>query len=88
MSESHNNKYNHCKGITSCGKSFNTYKINEPGYCHSHEYMESYTEEMMTNLKVCKGCKRQVYLTSELTSCEKCTIRGKENREKLKQKRK
>jgi hypothetical protein len=89
MSESqNNNKYKHCKGITACGKSCNTYKINEQGYCHAHEYMETYTEEMMNNLKVCKGCRRNVYLSGELTSCEKCANRGKENREKLKQKRK
>jgi hypothetical protein len=81
-------KYKHCKGITACGNFCKTYKINEQGFCHVHEYMETYTEEMMSNLKVCKGCKRKIYLSGGLITCEKCTIRGRENREKIKQKMK
>jgi hypothetical protein len=50
--------------------------------------METYTKEMMSNLKVCKGCKRKIYLSGGLITCEKCTIRGRENREKIKQKMK
>jgi hypothetical protein len=79
-------KYTNCKGITVSGNFCKTYKINDKGFCHIHEYMENYTEDMMSKLQICKGCKRKVYLSDNFSSCERCVNRGKETREKMKEK--
>ena len=34
--------------------------INDTRFCKKHDYMVDYTEEMLSNLQVCSGCKNHI----------------------------
>jgi hypothetical protein len=48
-------------------------------FCRYHDYMVSYTHEMLADIKVCSTCKKMHYL-GEYNTCEKCRLRGQDNR--------
>jgi hypothetical protein len=47
--------------------------------------MISYSEEMLTRLERCNGCKKMYYFDGELRTCETCRDRGKVNKVKQKE---
>jgi len=61
-------------------------KINSTDYCTNHQHLVDYTKDMKENSKLCKGCKRIVYLGENVT-CDKCRNRGDKNRKEDKIKR-
>ena len=52
-------------------------------FCKNHQYLNDYTDEQLETLSICSGCKKVVYLDGKKT-CEKCSARGKGNREQYK----
>jgi hypothetical protein len=48
-------------------------------FCRYHDYMISYTPEMLSEIKLCSTCKKMHYL-GEYNTCEKCRLRGQDNR--------
>tara|TARA_B110000285_G_scaffold46692_1_gene52469 strand:+ start:1126 stop:2904 length:1779 start_codon:yes stop_codon:yes gene_type:complete len=54
--------------------------INDTRFCKKHDYMTDYTEEMLSNLQVCSGCKKSYYIPDGNTCCH-CRDRGKNNRQ-------
>lgn len=53
-------------------------------FCRYHDYMISYTPEMLTEIKLCSTCKKMHYL-GEYNTCEKCRLRGQENRKDIRE---
>jgi len=58
--------------------------VNDTGFCKFHYYMKEYTENMLNNLELCKGCRKMHYFVGELKTCEICRSR-KNNNEKTKE---
>lgn len=54
--------------------------INETRFCKNHDYMVDYTEEMLSNLQICSGCKKSYYIPDGKI-CISCRDRGKNNRQ-------
>ena len=54
--------------------------INETSFCKKHDYMVEYTEEMLSNLQICSGCKKSYYIPDGKT-CSSCRNRGKQNKQ-------
>lgn len=79
-----NSEENLCKGKTIKFKTCNK-KCGDNKYCIVHEYFNDYTDDMLNNLTLCKGCRKYKYL-SEGETCQICKDRGKANREKDKEK--
>ncbi len=54
------------------------YKLDETtDYCKNHQYMNTYTEEMLSNLKLCSGCNKMFYFGSTINvRCQNCYYRG------------
>jgi len=50
--------------------------INDTRFCKKHDYMGDYTEEMLSNLQICSGCKKSYYIPEGKT-CSSCRDRGK-----------
>jgi hypothetical protein len=72
-----------CKGVDLHGKSCRR-KVDEScDFCVIHTYMSEYTDKMMNNLTLCKGCLKYVFLENS-NSCYGCKDRGSETREKRK----
>jgi hypothetical protein len=46
--------------------------------------MVSYSQEMLSQLELCKGCKKMYYFEDCTKTCEKCRDRGKSSKETLK----
>jgi hypothetical protein len=44
--------------------------------------MNTYTEEMLSKLEICCGCKKSFYFETETKTCENCKNRSKNNRAK------
>ena len=55
--------------------------INDTRFCKKHDYMTDYTEEMLSNLQICSGCKKSSYIPDGNKSCIQCRDRGKKNRQ-------
>ena len=53
--------------------------INDTRFCKKHDYMVDYTEEMLSNLQICSGCKKSYYIPGGKT-CSSCRSRGKKNK--------
>ena len=47
--------------------------------------MTDYTDEMLANLELCKGCNKMYFFGGETKTCENCKNRGKENKIKKKE---
>ena len=54
--------------------------INDTRFCKNHDYMVDYTEEMLSNLQICSGCKKSYYIPDGKI-CISCRDRGKQNRQ-------
>jgi hypothetical protein len=54
--------------------------INDTRFCKKHDYMVDYTEEMLSNLQICSGCKKSYYIPDGKT-CSSCRSRGKKNKQ-------
>lgn len=54
--------------------------INDMRFCKNHDYMVDYTEEMLSNLQICSGCKKSYYIPDGKI-CISCRDRGKQNRQ-------
>lgn len=54
--------------------------INDTRFCKNHDYMVDYTEEMLSNLQICSGCKKSYYIPDGRI-CISCRDRGKQNRQ-------
>lgn len=59
--------------------------LGETRFCKFHQYMNEYTDEMLSHLELCKGCKKQYYFEDGEKTCTKCLNRGKENKMKEKE---
>ena len=35
--------------------------INDTRFCKKHDYMVDYTDEMLSKLQICSGCKKSYY---------------------------
>jgi len=87
------NKYLDIKamGTTKClsldrnGKNCVFHCINETTFCKFHQYMVSYSQAMLSQLELCKGCKKMYYFEDDVKTCEKCRDRGKSNKETAKE---
>ena len=52
--------------------------INSTNFCKLHQYMCNYTDNMLDNLQLCKGCKKMYYFENDnIKSCDKCRSRIK-----------
>jgi hypothetical protein len=64
-------------------------ETTETRFCGFHQYMNTYTEEQMQNLKICSGCSKWVYLSPEcIEKCDNClnVVRIKNEKDKKKRK--
>lgn len=53
-------------------------QINPTFFCKFHQYMCDYTPDMLTNLQLCKGCKKMYYFENgEIKTCNHCKTRDK-----------
>lgn len=74
-----------CKGKDKHGNPCINHPVNYTKFCNFHDYMISYTEEMMNNLTSCSGCHLAKYL-GDFKTCNDCKERSRLNREKAKEK--
>jgi hypothetical protein len=74
---------NECKGKDRNGLNCHFFVTDNSYFCKYHQYMENYTNLMLTNLTLCSGCKKQYYLPDG-GSCDKCKTRGEATRQKTK----
>lgn len=61
------------------------YGCDESRFCKFHQYMNDYTDEMLSNLTICSGCKKSYYLENGRKICNVCKERSKSNVEKRKE---
>lgn len=59
--------------------------VSDTNFCKFHQYMISYSEEMLARLELCNGCKKMYCFDGELRTCETCRDRGKVNKVKRKE---
>lgn len=59
--------------------------IGETRFCAFHDYMMNYTEEMLANSIICSGCKKMVYTSDGVKTCEKCRVRGGVTRQHMRE---
>jgi len=76
---------NKCLSLDRNGKNCVFHCINETQFCKFHQYMVSYSQEMLSQLELCKGCKKMYYFEDDTKTCEKCRDRGKLRKETLKE---
>lgn len=69
-----------CGGKDRNGDECRNYTLNETQFCKFHQYMNVYTEDMLSKLKLCVGCKKMYYFEGEIKTCDKCRDRCKKNR--------
>ena len=61
-----------------------TTPIKDSRFCKFHQYMDSYTSEMLAKLEICSGCKKAYHFDKDVKICDKCKMRSKINRENKK----
>lgn len=49
-------------------------------FCKNHSYMTDYTDEMLSQLSICSGCKKSYYLADGAKNCYNCKERGKQSK--------
>ena len=54
--------------------------ITNSRFCVFHQYMNEYTDEMLSKIQPCSGCKKAYYIADGGKTCESCRDRGKKNR--------
>jgi hypothetical protein len=52
--------------------------LGDTKFCKYHDYMVSYTEEMLTKCVCCSGCNKMHYLGENEKTCENCRERSKQ----------
>jgi hypothetical protein len=53
-------------------------QINSTSFCKLHQYMCNYSQEMMNNLQLCKGCKKMYcFENANIKTCDNCKTRDK-----------
>lgn len=62
---------NKCNGLTGTMNRCTKNKINDTNYCKVHQYMNEYTQEMLTKMKKCSSCRMAKY-TGEFNTCDDC----------------
>ena len=67
-----------CIAIDRNLKSCRCNRINDTRFCKKHDYMVDYTDEMLSKLQICSGCKKSYYIPDGKT-CQKCRIRRAKN---------
>lgn len=72
----HKSKLIKCAGKMRDGRQCWVNVTKKGDFCSDHVYMKDYTEDMMKNLTLCSGCKKQYYLPDGGT-CDKCRDRHK-----------
>jgi hypothetical protein len=50
--------------------------IGDTKFCKFHQYMKDYTDDMLTKLTKCSGCRKLYYLDGDTKSCDKCKARS------------
>jgi len=76
---------NKCLSLDRNGKNCVFHCIHETQFCKFHQYMISYSQDMLSQLELCKGCKKMYYFGDDTKTCEKCRDRGKSNKETAKE---
>ena len=59
--------------------------LGDTSFCKFHQYMTSYSKEMLAKLELCNGCKKMYYFANEQRTCENCRERAKSNKVKKKE---
>ncbi len=54
--------------------------IEDTLFCKNHQYMKDYTDEMLTNLELCSGCKKMYHFDGVFKTCDNCQTRSKTNK--------
>jgi hypothetical protein len=54
--------------------------IVDTKFCKNHQYMNDYSDDMLTNLSLCSGCKKMYYMNGKTKICETCQERSKKNK--------
>jgi hypothetical protein len=58
--------------------------LGDTSFCKFHQYMTSYSKEILAKLELCNGCKKMYYFANEQRTCENCRERAKYNKVKKK----
>jgi len=74
-----------CLSLDRNSKNCVFHRIKETQFCKFHQYMVSYSSEMLSQLELCKGCKKMYYFGDDIKTCEKCRDRGKLNKDAAKE---
>lgn len=74
-----------CLAIDRNSNQCRNYGCDESRFCKFHHYMNDYTDEMLSNLTICSGCKKSYYLENGRKICNVCKDRSKSNTEKRKE---
>lgn len=69
-----------CFGKDRNGDECRNNQLGDSKFCKFHQYMCVYTEDMLSKLELCGGCKKMYYFENGIKTCEKCRDRGKKNR--------
>ena len=59
--------------------------VTDTKFCKNHQYMKDYTDDMLTKLSLCSGCKKMYYLEGDTKTCDNCKARKAVNNAKAKQ---
>lgn len=51
--------------------------ITDTRFCKNHQYMNDYTDEMLTQTTLCSGCKKMYYMDGDTKTCDNCKTRTK-----------
>lgn len=54
--------------------------LKDTQFCKTHSYMSEYTDEMLSQLSICSGCKKSYYLHEGVKTCSNCKERGKQSK--------
>lgn len=79
-------KRNICMGKQKNGNPCKKSVMGNNRFCmRNHKYMETYTNDMLNNLKKCSGCNREIYagyFNEDLKTCIDCQSKCENNRKK------
>lgn len=77
---------NKCLGKSNIGFDCFYKCVNKTQFCKNHQYMCDYSQDMLNNMQLCKGCKKYYYLENGLSTCQSCRDRGKDVRKEIREK--
>ena len=69
-----------CLSIDRNKKCCRTSPLEASRFCKFHQYMNEYTDEMLSKLELCSGCKKAYYFDTDTKTCDKCKLRSKTTR--------